>query len=205
MSGTSAPYARHGSSFHVAPVNSVRQAGDVPDIEVRATADVPPAVLDALRALLVAAFGGTFSADDWDHTLGGCHVLVTESGVLVAHAAVVERTLHVDGVPFRTGYVEGVATAPSRQGRGLGTLATGAATDLVRAGFDLGALSTGVPAFYERLGWERWAGPTFVRGDGGAVRTPGEDGGVLVLRHGPSAGVALAAGIACDARSGDDW
>ena len=174
-------------------------------LDVLATADLPPAVLGALRALLVAAFGGTFSADDWDHTLGGRHALVTESGVLVAHAAVVERTLHVDGVPWRTGYVEGVATAPSRQGRGLGTLALGAATGLVRAGYDLGALSTSAPGFYERLGWERWAGPTYVRDGGNLVRTPDEDGGVLVLLHGPSADVSLTAALACDARSGDAW
>lgn len=177
----------------------------VPTIDVRVTADLPPATLGDLRRLLDGAFGGTFSDDDWDHTLGGRHVLVHEGDEVVAHAAVVERAVHVDGVAFRTGYVEGVATATARQGRGLGTLAMTAATDLVRAHYDLGALSTGSPAFYERLGWERWAGPTFVRDDAGERRTPDEDSGVMVLRHGPSAGIALVGAIACEARAGDDW
>lgn len=52
---------------------------------------------------------------------------------------------------------------------------------------------------------ERWGGPTFVRGAGGLVRTPDEDDGVMVLLHGPSAGVGLAAAISCEARPGDDW
>ena len=29
--------------------------------------------------------------------------------------------------------------------------------------------------------------------------------GVMVLRFGPSAGVELTAGLACEARAGDDW
>ena len=177
----------------------------MPRVEVVPTAALRPATLTALRALLDEAFGGEFSDEDWTHTLGGRHVVVTSSGALVAHAAVVPRTLWVGDTALRCGYVEGVATLPSRQGGGLGTLAMARATALVREGYDLGALSTGRPAFYERLGWERWRGPTSVRDGGGLVRTPGEDGGVMVLRHGPSAAVDLAAPVACEARPGDDW
>jgi hypothetical protein len=44
-----------------------------------------------------------------------------------------------------------------------------------------------------------------VRRDGQPVRTPEEDDGVMVLRHGPSQGLDLNADITCDQRSGDDW
>ncbi len=45
----------------------------------------------------------SFSSDDWDHTLGGWHVVLTEEGVVLAHAAVVPRLLVVAGRPYRTG------------------------------------------------------------------------------------------------------
>ena len=178
---------------------------DVPHVSVVATTALSPAGLASLRALLDEAFGGDFGDDDWAHTLGGQHVLVTSSGTLAAHAAVVPRTLWVGDTAFRCGYVEGVATLPSHRRGGLGSLATRRAADLVRAAYDLGALSTGSPSFYERLGWERWRGETYVRDGARVLRTPDEDDGVMVLRHGPSAVADLAAPIACEARRGDDW
>ncbi|MDQ2674174.1 MAG: GNAT family N-acetyltransferase, partial [Chloroflexota bacterium] len=49
--------------------------------------------------------------------------------------------------------------------------------------YALGALATGSNAFYERLGWETWRGPTYVRmPDGQRVRSPGQDGDVMILR-----------------------
>lgn len=157
----------------------------------------------SLRALLVEAFDGSFSEDDWEHALGGWHVLLEESGVLVAHAAVVPRELQVGGISLHTGYVEGVAAVP--RGAGFGSSVMAEATEIVRREFELGALSTSAHGFYERLGWERWHGPTFVRDGAELVPTPGEDDGVMVLRVGPSAELDLAMPISCDARAGDDW
>jgi aminoglycoside 2'-N-acetyltransferase I len=151
------------------------------------------------------AFGGRFDDTDWEHALGGWHVLVTDGGALVAHAAVVPRDLRVDGQPVDAGYVEAVATAPARRGEGLATLAMREVDRLVRQHHHLGALSTGTHAFYARLGWERWRGPTFVRHGDELVRTPEEDDGIMVLRFGPSRTLDLAAPLSCEARSGDDW
>ena len=170
-----------------------------------ATAELAPELLGAIRRLLDEAFEGDFSDEDWEHTLGGRHVLVGDGGAVLAHAAVVPRVLHVAGRPLRTGYVEGVATARARQGEGLGSLALDGATTVVRGGFELGALSTGRHAFYARHGWERWQGPTFARHGARTVRTEEDDDGVMVLRFGPSAAIDLAAPIACEGRSGDDW
>jgi aminoglycoside 2'-N-acetyltransferase I len=148
---------------------------------------------------------GCFSDEDWAHTVGGRHVVVADNGIVVAHAAVVPRVLDVGGRPFHTGYLEGVATAPGRQREGIGSIAMTQASAVVRRDFELGALSTGRHAFYERLGWERWQGPTWVRRGTELVRTEDEDDGVMVLRFGPSNDIDRTAPITCEARSGDDW
>lgn len=160
--------------------------------------------LAEIRALLVDAFTDGFDDDDWNHTLGGWHVLALDDALL-AHAAVVERVLEVGGRAVRAGYVEGVASTPTRQGEGLGSLVMRSIGGLLEAEFELGALSTGRHAFYQRLGWERWCGPTFVRHGQNIVRTADEDDGIMVLRTGSGAAPDLAATIACEQRAGDDW
>ena len=178
----------------------------MPDCESFTSAEAGAVRLRQIRGLLDVAFGGDFSDQDWDHTLGGDHVIVEDDGVLVAHAAVVGRVLEIDGAAWNTGYVEGVATLPGRQGKGFGALTMTEAMTLLRRRYALGALSSELHAFYERLGWERWQGPTFVRrSDGELVRTAEEDDGVMVLRFGASADVDMTSAIACGARAGDDW
>ena len=157
-----------------------------------------------IRALLVGAFDGDFSDDDWEHTLGGWHVTASD-GVIVAHAAVVERVLWVGERQLRTGYVEGVATHPSRHGEGLGSLVMRRLDEIIEAEFELGALSTSRHSFYGRLGWERWQGPSFVRSGQQLVRTADEDDALMVLRRSGTADLDLTLPITCEARSGDDW
>lgn len=169
------------------------------------TAAAPAGVLDAVRALLDEAFDGDFSDEDWEHTVGGQHVVLIDGGAVLAHAAVVPRLLEVDGRLFRTGYVEGVATALARHGEGLGSRVMTEANAHVRRTSELGALSTGRHAFYERLGWQRWQGSTFARRAGGLARTEEDDDGVMVLRFGPSADIELVGALSCQERHGDDW
>jgi hypothetical protein len=95
---------------------------------------------------------------------------VSEGERLLSHAAVVP--LEIDGRPLRSGYVEGVARAPDRRGEGLGSWAMSQLMDVLRSGFALGALSADRQPFYERLGWERWQGPTVLR-DGSRHVGPG--------------------------------
>jgi aminoglycoside 2'-N-acetyltransferase I len=176
-----------------------------PAVTILPSEDLTPVLSAAIRGLLDAAFDGQFSADDWDHTTGGWHAVILDGDEVISHAAVVPRTLWVGDHAWKAGYVEGVATRPDLRSIGLGSRAMTAATGVVRDTFDLGALSTGSHAFYERLGWQRWAGPTFVRSGTGRIRTPDDDDGVMVLRFGPSAVVDLTAPITCEARAGDDW
>jgi aminoglycoside 2'-N-acetyltransferase I len=172
---------------------------------VVATAALPPTRLHEVRSLLDAAFDGDFSDDDWYHTIGGTHVMAVDEDRVVAHASVVARALDLGGRVMRTGYVEGVAAAPGRRGEGLGSSVMGELSAIVRDRFELGALSTDRHTFYERLGWERWRGPTFVRRAGGLDRSEEEDDGVMVLRFGASVDVDLAGPIICEERPGDDW
>jgi aminoglycoside 2'-N-acetyltransferase I len=159
--------------------------------------------------MLVAAFGTAdderFGDDDWDHALGGTHVMLELDGEVVSHAAVVDRELHVAGRPLRTGYVEAVATTPARQGLGLGSLVMTDVGALIRKTFELGALGTGRHAFYERLGWRTWDGPSAVRTGDGIRRTPDEDGFILVLLTATTPELDFGAEISCEWRPGDVW
>ena len=147
-----------------------------------------------------------FTDHDLDHGLGGRHWLVELDGRLVAHASVVERRLEIDGRPFRAGYVEAVAVAPAFQHRGLGSRVMEAATAHIRAAYELGALGTGEQPFYERLGWERWAGRSEVmERDGTRRHTADEDAWLMVLRTGPSVTVPLTGTLTCEWRPGDVW
>src|SRR4029079_3205153 len=84
--------------------------------------DAPAGVLEEARALMDVAVDGDFGDDDWDHGLGGWHVVALDGEQVVSHASVVVRMREVEARPFRTGYVEAVATHPDRHGQGIGSL-----------------------------------------------------------------------------------
>lgn len=174
-------------------------------VHVLKTHEVPARVLEEIRSVLDEAFGGEFSDDDWAHTLGGWHCVVVDGGRVVAHAAVVPRTIHVGSRPLRCGYVEGVATRPDAQGHGHGSRAMEAATVIARREFEIGVLSTDRHGFYERIGWQRWQGPSHVIEDGERRRTEDEDDGLMALAGTVEAELVLTDPIACESRPGDDW
>ena len=172
------------------------------------TAELSDADVGALRALLWAAFpigDEGFTEEDWDHSVGGVHFILEIEGVIVGHASVVERQLHIGDLPVRTGYVEAVAVEPARQGQGLGTQVMREVTSHIRDGYQLGALGTGSHRFYERLGWRTWRGPTSVRTETGLVRTADDDGYILVLETPTSPAIDLGAPLSCEWRPGDVW
>jgi aminoglycoside 2'-N-acetyltransferase I len=168
------------------------------------TADLTAGERARLRAVVDAAFGDRFDDHDWAHALGGLHVLGEAGGRIVAHAAVVQRTLLADGVPLRAGYVEAVAVHPDHQRLGYATALLDEAERIIRAAYEIGALSASPPAagIYARRGWVPWPGPTAVLTPAGLRPTPGDDGSTYVL---PVGGVPLAGVLACDLRPGDAW
>lgn len=69
------------------------------------TSDASPGLLGRIHQLLDEAFDDSFD-DDWHHTLGGWHLLITVGDVVIAHASDVPRVLKVGDRLLRTGYVE---------------------------------------------------------------------------------------------------
>jgi aminoglycoside 2'-N-acetyltransferase I len=168
------------------------------------TADLDLATLRSVRGLLDAAFAD-FDEHDWEHCLGGMHVLARSGGELVGHGSVVQRRLLHAGRALRAGFLEGVAVRPDRQGRGQGRAVMAELERVVRGGYELGALSTTEDAagFYAAGGWQVWRGPTSALTPGGVVRTPHDDGGVFVLPV--AVALDLDGELTCDWRDGDLW
>jgi aminoglycoside 2'-N-acetyltransferase I len=164
-------------------------------IRVASTAEIDTHTLATVRALLEEVFAGDFSADDWEHALGGVHALAYADRALVGHGSVVERRLEVEGQPLLTGYVEGMAVLEPHRRRGYGGAIMRALEDHIRSACELGALAATdqAAAFYAGRGWVRWTGTT----------EPDGEGAVHVLPV--AAAVDPSGRLAADWRSGDVW
>jgi aminoglycoside 2'-N-acetyltransferase I len=174
-------------------------------LELAHTTDLEPATLAAARALLYDVFGAELTPEDWEHSLGGIHVLIWDGEELIAHAALVQRQLVYEGRALRTGYVEGVAVDGEHRHRGHGTRLMAALAPAIHSAYELGALgATEVAApLYEKLGWTRWQGPTWGLTPGGTIRTAEEDGWIYVLQ--PTPPLDPTKPLTCDYRAGDLW
>jgi aminoglycoside 2'-N-acetyltransferase I len=173
----------------------------------RTTADLTSEQRSQLRRLFDRAWagkGGTFDDDDWQAALGGSHFILQEDGVIVSHAAVVERTLEFAGTPVRAGYVEAVATLPERQGEGHASRVMAEVNAFIDRAYDIGALGAAAPEFYARIGWAPWRGLTAARTSEGVRMTPEEDGHIF-LRPVEAAVVAADSVLVCEGRPGDPW
>ncbi len=156
-----------------------------------------------LRPLFDLAFAD-FTDEDYEHGLGGLHVVVEQDGQLIAHAAVVPRELHLPEQVLDCGYVENVATHPRVRGQGLGAVVVRELNRLIVRDHQLGALRTGVNAFYRRYGWLDWRGQTFEVDREGGWQPTDDHGQVMVL---PTPGHRLdpEQPIAAPQRPGKAW
>ncbi|HEX5261331.1 MAG TPA: GNAT family N-acetyltransferase [Gaiellales bacterium] len=173
----------------------------------RTSAELTPEQQSELRRLFDRAWGGksgTFDDKDWQAALGGTHFMLAENGVIVSHAAVVERMLEFAGKPVRTGYVEAVATLPERQGEGHATRVMAEVNAFIDREYAIGALGAAAPEFYARIGWAPWRGLTAARTSDGVRMTPEEDGHIFV-RPVEAAAVPADALLVCAGRPGDPW
>jgi aminoglycoside 2'-N-acetyltransferase I len=169
------------------------------------TADLSRADLDAAHALLAEVFAEEWTPEDWDHGLGGVHVLAWDGDTLAGHASVVARRLLYGRRALRAGYVEAVAVHAGRRRRGVGTALMTEAARIVRGGYEVGALgaSEDGAGLYATLGWRRWEGRLSALTPAGLVATPEEEGDVYVLEVAEP--LDLTAPLACDWRDGDLW
>ena len=133
------------------------------------------------------------------------HVVGTIEGTIVSHALWITRWLIPnDGGKLRTAYVETVATDPVRQRRGYASAIMRALVEQV-TDWELAALCTsdqGRP-LYEKLGWETWRGPLYVRDSSGLTETPGET--VLIHRLRRTPRIDLAGSLSAEWRPGELW
>ncbi len=173
------------------------------------TEELVPSQVAELTAVCEAAFEESF-ASAWERVGPGLHVMGELDGRVVAHSMIVDRRLylgHEADLALDAGYVEHVATLPAFQGRGHGAATMRRVAEIIGEEYALGALATGRNNFYERCGWESWGGPTSVRmPDGERLRSPTQDGHVMILRTPRTpANLAIDGPICIDWRTGDSW
>jgi aminoglycoside 2'-N-acetyltransferase I len=178
-------------------------------LRVLPTEEIEPDLFDDLTALCAAAFEEPFAAV-WERIGPGLHVVASSGSRVTGHAMIIDRRIYLGHEPDQAldvGYVENVATWPDHAGRGTGTTVMREIGRIIGEEYALGALSTGSSGFYQRLGWETWRGPTYVRMlDGQRVRSAEEDGDVMILRTPRTpADLDLTGPIAVDWRPEEPW
>ena len=131
------------------------------------------------------------------------HVLGWWGSALVSHAMWITRWLQPGNQsPFRTAYVEMVATEPQFQGRGFATAVMRRLASAIHD-FEMGGLSPAEPMLYEKLGWVFWQGPLFIRTPDGLLSTP--EGSVMILSLPKTPPLDLTLPMSAEWREGELW
>lgn len=157
----------------------------------------------AIVELCLTAYGDIFG-DYLDQLAEPTHVLLFRDDRLVSHGCWVTRWLQPGPMPpLRTAYIEAVATLPAEAGRGHATAVMRRILGSVEH-YDLAALSPAIDGFYERLGWERWRGPLFIRKEG-AVLPADEDEGCMIHRLPATPSLNLDGPLSIEWRPGEVW
>ena len=174
------------------------------DLQTAHTADLPPESLAAVRVLLYAVFDD-MTDEDFEHGLGGLHVLVWDGAELIGHGSLIMRRLMHAGRALRAGYVEAVAVRADQQRRGHGAAIMTELERVIARAYEIGALGSTDEgaAFYAARGWLPWRGSLSALTPTGTVRTPDEEGCVYVLAG--AVALDLDGDLCCDWRSGDVW
>jgi aminoglycoside 2'-N-acetyltransferase I len=174
------------------------------EIEAKNTSEFSAQDLDELRSMLLGVFGPRYDETAWEHCLGGIHFLLRYQGRLVSHGSLVPRRFVQAERELNGVYGESMATVKDLQGSGLGTVVAALATAHIRLHYEIGAFGASKYHFYERLGWRRWQGPTFVLTQDGRAPAAPDRGSVMALLP-PDSTVDPAGDLATQWRSGDIW
>ena len=134
-------------------------------IQILPAAALDPPLRAAVHNLCARAYPGENLDPLWAAYAADFHAIGWIADLPVSYAMVVTRRLQVGyGPRLRTAYVELAATLPEFQGRGYATaLMRRLAEDITAADYDLAALCPADTRLYQRLGWEYWRGPLFIR------------------------------------------
>jgi aminoglycoside 2'-N-acetyltransferase I len=162
---------------------------------------------DAARRDIISLCNRAFEEDLellLDTFVGATHVLGYCDNSLVSHALWITRHLQVGTGPLlRTAYIEAVATDRNCRNRGFATSIMKRVAAEIQD-FDLAALSPFSVAYYERLGWELWRGPLFIRSESGLLPSP-DDEQVMILRLPGTPDLDLSAPLSAEWREGELW
>jgi aminoglycoside 2'-N-acetyltransferase I len=150
-----------------------------------------------------------YGREDFRHLLetfkDTTHVLGRYQQQLVSHALWITRWLQYPGLPpWRTAYVEAVATDEQYRNRGFATqVMKRIAEEIVDN--DIGGLCTGTSiGLYSRSGWKLWRGPLSIRTEDGMMATP-EEKGVMVLELLKTPNIDLDMPLSAEWREGELW
>lgn len=92
----------------------------------------------------------------WHDSHPAFSVVLENDGNVLAHAAVVDRTVEIGGLPLRSAGVQNVFVAPEERGKALSDAVVGRAMDEARRrDFDIGLLfcKTTLEKLYAGMGW----------------------------------------------------
>ena len=132
------------------------------------------------------------------------HVLGYYNDLLVCHALWVTRYLQAETNPMmRTAYVEAVATEAKYRNRGFASAVMKHLVGEVQE-YDLAALSPFSVEYYQRLGWELWHGPLFIRTKHNLVPSLDEEE-VMIFRLPKTPLLDLTASLSAEWRNGELW
>nr|WP_314265118.1 GNAT family N-acetyltransferase [uncultured Moellerella sp.] len=161
---------------------------------------------EQIYQLLFQVFEQGFSREDFDHTLGGIHILAYDNHQLIGHVAIVQRSVIVDCSPFRIGYLEGLGVAEAYRRQGIGRKLMELSSEIIANSYDFGLLSAseeGLP-LYQSLGWKIWTGELYESNRESYQRSFDDEGSVLFWAA-SSQNIAATSPLYCDYRSGDQW
>ncbi|BBC38366.1 hypothetical protein SGFS_096600 [Streptomyces graminofaciens] len=173
-------------------------------IETRTTEELGKGGRAELRTMLEGCFGERYGDTAWQHCLGGIHYLLRYRGELAAHGSLVPRWFKQGNVALRGMYGESMATVPHLRHRGLGSIVVAMATAEIRLHHEIGVFAASKYEFYERQGWQKWRGPTFVRTDEETLPAAPARGAVM-FRLPVDSSVNPDADLTTDWRDGDIW
>ena len=139
-----------------------------------------------------------------DTFVDATHLLGFYKHTVVCHALWVTRHLQAGTNPImHTAYVEAVATDADYRKRGFASAIMKRVIGEIQD-YDLAALSPSNVAFYERLGWERWRGPLFIRKNDNLIPSVDEEE-VMIFRLPKTPVLDIHAPLSAEWRAGELW
>lgn len=171
-------------------------------IKTRHTSELSQGEKQEVLRLLQHVYGDDYTQADFACALGGLHFLLYEEHRLVGHVALIQRSIAVDGIPYKVGYVESMGILPNHQRKGLGMKLMAAVNDVIETVYEFGALSPSEEGvgLYLKSGWEKISGPFYEYNESGIAMSDEAD--VMVY---PAEVVAGGSQLVCDYRKGDAW